>query len=64
MALSDRSGDDEGRLLGAKRNYRLSVGQASELSVPFRDGLLHIPNVPGVGLEWNEDAVAANHANL
>jgi mandelate racemase len=25
-----------------------------------RNGLLHIPDVPGVGLEWNEDAVAAN----
>jgi hypothetical protein len=21
------------------------------------DGLLHIPDVPGIGLEWNEDAV-------
>jgi mandelate racemase len=26
----------------------------------IRDGELHIPNVPGVGLEWNEDAIAAN----
>jgi mandelate racemase len=26
----------------------------------IKDGLLHIPDVPGVGLEWNEDAVAAN----
>ena len=25
-----------------------------------KGGLLHIPNVPGVGLEWNEDVVAAN----
>lgn len=25
-----------------------------------RNGLLHIPDVPGVGLEWDEDAVAAN----
>jgi mandelate racemase len=24
------------------------------------DGLLHIPDVPGVGIEWNEKAVAAN----
>jgi mandelate racemase len=30
----------------------------------IRDSLLHIPDVPGVGLEWNEDAVAANLANL
>ena len=36
------------------------------LQTPYviRDGLLHIPDVPGVGLEWNEDAVAANQANL
>ena len=25
-----------------------------------RGGLLHIPDVPGVGLEWNEDAVTAH----
>ena len=30
----------------------------------IRDGLLHIPDVPGVGLEWNEEAVAANLADL
>lgn len=24
----------------------------------IRDGLLHIPDVPGIGLEWNEDAVS------
>jgi hypothetical protein len=29
-----------------------------------RDGLLRIPDVPGVGLEWNEKAVAASQANL
>ena len=28
----------------------------------IKDGLLHIPNVPGVGLEWNEQAVAAHLA--
>jgi len=29
------------------------------LTTPYqlRNGLLHIPDVPGVGLEWNEDAV-------
>jgi mandelate racemase len=27
---------------------------------PIKDGHLHIPDVPGIGLEWNEDAVAAN----
>jgi mandelate racemase len=26
----------------------------------IRDGRLHIPDVPGVGLEWDEDAVAAH----
>jgi mandelate racemase len=25
----------------------------------IKDGLLHIPDAPGVGLEWNEDVVAA-----
>jgi mandelate racemase len=30
----------------------------------IRDGLLHVPDVPGLGLEWNEDAVAANRAEL
>jgi mandelate racemase len=36
------------------------------LAKPYevRDGLLHIPDVPGIGLEWNEDAVAANPADL
>ena len=27
---------------------------------PVRDGHVHIPDVPGVGLEWNEEAVAAH----
>jgi len=30
----------------------------------IKDGLLHIPDVPGVGLEWNEKAVTANQAQL
>ncbi len=30
----------------------------------IKDGLLHIPEVPGVGLAWDEDAVAANQARL
>ena len=30
----------------------------------IKDGLLHIPDVPGVGLEWNEDAVAAHRVDL
>jgi mandelate racemase len=31
---------------------------------PVADGLLHIPDVPGVGLDWNEDAVAAHRIEL
>jgi mandelate racemase len=27
-------------------------------------GMLHVPDVPGVGLDWNEDAVAANLVDL
>lgn len=27
-------------------------------------GMLHIPNVPGIGLEWDEQAVAANRADF
>ena len=30
----------------------------------IRDGMLQIPDLPGVGLEWNEEAVLANQANL
>jgi mandelate racemase len=29
-----------------------------------RDGLLHIPDTPGAGLDWNEDAIKANQARL
>jgi mandelate racemase len=29
-----------------------------------KDGLLHIPNVPGVGLEWKEEAVATYLADI
>jgi mandelate racemase len=31
-----------------------------QLPYEIRDGELHIPNTPGVGLEWNDEAVAAN----
>lgn len=36
------------------------------LRTPYemKDGLLHIPDVPGIGLEWDEDAVTANRAEL
>jgi mandelate racemase len=30
----------------------------------IRDSLLQIPNVPGIGLEWNEEAVTVNRADL
>src|SRR6476646_6180014 len=29
-----------------------------------KDSLLHVPDVPGIGLEWNEDVVAANRVDL
>jgi mandelate racemase len=36
------------------------------LQTPYEvmDGQLHIPDVAGVGLDWNEGAVKANQANL
>lgn len=36
------------------------------LQQPYKivDGLLNIPDAPGVGLEWNEDAVAAYRAEF
>jgi mandelate racemase len=30
----------------------------------IKGGRIHIPDVPGVGLEWNEDAIATNQAKL
>jgi mandelate racemase len=33
-------------------------------SYEIKDGQLHIPNVPGIGLEWNESAVKANEGEL
>ena len=30
----------------------------------IKNGLIHIPDVPGIGLEWNEDAVKANRADI
>ena len=30
----------------------------------IKDGMLHIPDLPGVGLDWNEDAVAAYRIDL
>lgn len=30
----------------------------------IKDSLLHIPDVPGIGLDWNEDAVKANRADF
>jgi mandelate racemase len=40
------------------------AGPILQKSYEIRDGFLHIPDVPGVGLEWNEDAVAAHLADL
>jgi mandelate racemase len=36
------------------------------LAEPFavKDGMLHIPDRPGVGLEWDEDGIAANAAEI
>jgi mandelate racemase len=36
------------------------------LQAPYeiKDGLLHIPDVPGTGLDWNEDAVTAYQVRL
>jgi len=36
------------------------------LAKPYaiRDGLLHIPDVPGTGVDWNEDAVTAHLVEL
>ena len=36
------------------------------LQTPYEvcNGLLHIPQVPGLGLEWNEDVVAANRFDV
>lgn len=30
----------------------------------IKDGMLHVPNVPGLGLEWNQDAVATHRIAL
>jgi mandelate racemase len=30
----------------------------------IKNGMLHIPDVPGLGLEWNEDAIAAHRIDL
>ena len=40
------------------------LGRSDLAEAEIKDGLLHIPDVPGVGLDWNEDAVTANHADL
>ena len=36
------------------------------LQQPYKvkDGFVHIPDLPGIGLEWNEDAVAAHRFEL
>ena len=29
-----------------------------------KDGMLHIPDIPGISLQWDEDVVAANRADF
>jgi mandelate racemase len=36
----------------------------SQKPCDIEDGLLHVPDVPGIGLEWNGDAVKANRADI
>jgi mandelate racemase len=30
----------------------------------IKNGLLHVPNVPGLGLEWNEEVIASRRLDL
>jgi len=30
----------------------------------IKDSFLHVPDVPGIGLEWNEEVVAANRVHI
>jgi mandelate racemase len=30
----------------------------------IKNGLLYLPNVPGLGLEWNEEIISANRIDL
>jgi mandelate racemase len=30
----------------------------------IKDGLIQVPDTPGLGLEWNEDTVVANRVDL
>jgi L-alanine-DL-glutamate epimerase-like enolase superfamily enzyme len=43
------------------RNQRATSSESAPYEV--KDGNLHIPDVPGVGLEWDEKAVAAHLAD-
>jgi len=29
-----------------------------------KDGMLHIPDIPGIGLDWDEDVAAADRADF
>jgi mandelate racemase len=30
----------------------------------IKDGLLHVPDIPGLGLEWKEDVIATHRVDL
>ena len=68
LSVSGRKGADvaDRRFLHqgiAKRNFDRAYQLADYVRVSgadLKDGLLHIPDDPGVGLEWNDDAVAAH----
>ena len=46
------------------QSFDMTVDRYRELLAAERAGRLHIPDVPGVGLEWNESAVHANLASF
>ena len=46
------------------KTFHASYTTAGLMPYDISDSLLHIPDVPGVGLEWNEDAVAANRFDI
>lgn len=48
--------------IASERRCQIRVGQ--EPIFEIKGSLLHIPDVPGVGLEWNEEVVKANLASL
>jgi L-alanine-DL-glutamate epimerase-like enolase superfamily enzyme len=53
-------------MLREASTYSFHTRRTHSLQKPYDigDGLLHIPDVPGIGLEWNEDVVAASRFDL